>query len=267
MRDECARQHRGSYYWFSYPSAPRSMRRPDQRSLLDFHRMRDGCMILSLSQPLYQAGFDYAGELLNFPADLRPETQNRRSDPPLGGTDILVVPTRPPLDDNREDRRSMRWSNTDLETQVFTAMRKVFFKLDRGRAVLSQEIVDLLDSEQKVFTEVHFQINGGASVVQCGRARKPLLPDRTTVAYLVSIPHAVDAGARLLGGFGMGGYQTLLWSHLLRDQAELLKGFIASKTNRLLMGSFVSPEKDLPYPYLAYSTDELHYQKIADIAF
>jgi hypothetical protein len=50
MRDEPANtRYEGSYYWFSYPTAPRSMRRTEQRSHLDFHRLRDGCMILSMS--------------------------------------------------------------------------------------------------------------------------------------------------------------------------------------------------------------------------
>jgi hypothetical protein len=33
------------------------------------------------------------------------------------------------------------------------------------------------------------------------------------------------------------------------------------------MGSFVSPEEQLPYPYLQFSAEELKYEQIADITF
>lgn len=260
-----------SYYWFSYPTAPRSMRRPDQRSVLDLHRMRDGCMILSLSDALHDAGFHYAGEVLNFPADLHPKPKDRPSVPLLRKTDVLVMPTRPPLDDDPDDRRSMRWSGTSLESEVRSSMRKVFSKLDRGGAVLSPEAAKLLPSAQKEFSELYFQINGGASIVRAGRTAKSgdkveALP-LGTVAYLISIHNAVEAGARLLGAFAMGGVQTLLWGQILRQQPSLLREFIGCKTNRLLMGRFVSPEDSLRYPYFSYKPEELQYQLIADIAF
>jgi hypothetical protein len=71
-----------------------------------------------------------------------------------------------------------------------------------------------------------------------------------TVAYLINLPHATKSGARLLASFGMGGYQTLLWSQLLRVLSDQLRKFISCKTNRLLIASFESPEELPPYPYL-----------------
>ena len=119
--------HQGAYYWFSYPTAPRSMRRTDQRSHLDFHRVRDGVMVLSLAPVLHDAGYRFGGEILNFPSRLSPEAAHRQSVPKLGPSDLLVLPTRPPLDDDPDDRRSMKPSNTELESGVFRAMRTVFF--------------------------------------------------------------------------------------------------------------------------------------------
>jgi len=223
-------------------------------------------MILSLSRALNDAGFDYAGEILNLPSELHPSTEERWA-PAFSGADILVLPTRPPLDDDRDDRRSMAPSSSQLEAQVFAAMRRVFVKLDRGSAKLSQNVTHLLPADQKDFSEIHFQINGGASIVQCGtKAKLPNL-NFTTVAYLATVLDAVEPGVRLIAAFAMGGVQTYLWGQILREQPGMLQEFITGKTNRLVMGAFRSPEENPRYPYFCYKPEELQYWKIADIAF
>lgn len=49
---------------------------------------------------------------------------------------------------------------------------------------------------------------------------KPTEPP-LTAAFLAYIPHIVPGGPGLLASFGMGGSETLVWNHLLREKADL----------------------------------------------
>jgi hypothetical protein len=248
------------FYWCSYPTASKSWRHPGNFGPLDPHRLRDGSMILDLSPKLYSSGYQFGGVLLNLPPEV-PDRRRQPSKPNLTSSDLLVLPTRPPLDDDPQDRRTIVKSCTPLETHVHEAIRRFFRYLDRGTATLSDEAVAKLEPEQRNFGSIVFSIFGGGEVrYLTGAGEERTLPASTTVAFLASCPSIGTGGPRLLAAFGAGGRETLAWGFLLRTHPgcrSLVDKALQSDTDYLAMVSFAVPET-IPEPFLDYDHQQLN---------
>jgi hypothetical protein len=208
---------------------------------------------------LLACGYRYGGTILNFPEQVAAEVTRRsnlrESQPDLRPSDLILLPTRPPLDDdiNEGSKRLILRSEQPLEKDVLRCLRAVLQKCDR-------ETIRLADSvrlvENSWLHEVHFYQSKGGNVRYYdvnGRRQSPANRN-ITVGYVISVPHIQPSMPRLLAAFGAGGTETLLFSFLLRNDHKLsstLRTIVSSKQVRLLVCTFQTPAS-IPYPFLNY---------------
>jgi len=219
------------FYRFSYFTAEKK----DRELLL--HQLRDGDAALELSEPLFKSGYRYGGLLLNYP---HKERANRREvdEGFLHRGDLLLLTTRPPLDDEIDQpRKPLVKSNTTLEEKVFRALRLFFQHCSRSQVILSEVVSRQLPPGFNK-RNVQFKQYGGSVYDSCDR-QKHVGAASLTAAYLASMPEAWPGGPGLLCAFGMGGQETLSWAHLLRTRHRPLL------RRALLSGGFIMAEIEL----------------------
>ncbi len=200
-------------YHFSYPESP-SQGRPR------LHDLRDGDAFAELMAPLYDHQFRYGGLLFNFPDPthtLRPQD----FDP----SDLIVLSTRPPLNDDEFDRKYIRRSGTPMESAILNAVHRYFDVCRRSRITLAKALAPQLKFLNR--GEINFTMHQGAYY---RRHRTPYISNREehrwqymeegevkTAAFLL-LTKLTEAGPTLLTAFGMDGNSTLIWCYLLRTK-------------------------------------------------
>jgi hypothetical protein len=207
------------WYPFTYYMTSRS-----DRCLLPF-QLRDGHGALFLSSVLAERGYDVGSTLIfNPPGD--PPLENPLYRIPVDRSflrpqDLIVMPTRPPLDDLVDGaKKYIARSFTDLEELVFTALRTIFAHCSRSQVTLTDAVVHNWP-EVRERQNILFRQNGGAqydSYRALGTTtpwKRPAKGKYVTAAYLAYIEHAWEDGPGLLAAFGIGGTETLGWCSLL----------------------------------------------------
>src|SRR5438270_9800584 len=90
-----------------------------KRSRFRIHQLRDGDAFAELSATLYPRGYQYGGLLLNLPSEKPPEPIPVDVSF-LTSSDLVVLTTRPPIDDEEEgDKHYVRRSYTKFEQDIF----------------------------------------------------------------------------------------------------------------------------------------------------
>jgi hypothetical protein len=208
----------------------------DERRLL--HQLRDGDASLELSEVLRDKGYRYGGLILNYPVEDRTyfpkDSIPRRivDDSFLKPGDLILLTTRPPLDDRFDPAKSyFNRSYTTLEDKVFVALRKYFQHCSRIQVFLSDYVVGKYPQVRercniqfrqnqtqnlKQNLKNNLKQNLGAAYDSINRHKPP--SSNRTALYMVFIESAWENGPRLLCAFGMGGPETLIWTHLLRTR-------------------------------------------------
>ena len=253
------------FYWFSYQTARKSWRQGDQQTCsltyLDTHRLRDGAMALRLGTSLTSACYEYGGLLLNFPSNANVAKTLRIAELPamLSADDVVILPTRPPLDDVEEHKKKApkRWhyrSHTDLESDVVLAMRPVFEVLSRKTVELTDGVSKQLAKCDLGFRRVTFEVNNGVGIESLDQVSKRSAQSdkwrELTVGYFLTVPCAIN-NARLIAAFGIGGAATLRWSDVLPalyPTASKWRSLLLSPRPRFVMASFPVP-KTIGYPF------------------
>src|ERR1041384_5874030 len=123
------------FYLFAYYQALRDLRLETRPVESQIHKVRDALMSGGLFPILAECGYQYGGTVLNLPAqvvaDLRHAQRLRSSMARIDGSDLILLTTRPPLDDGRnapelEGKRKVLESGHDLERSLFRRLRAVF---------------------------------------------------------------------------------------------------------------------------------------------
>jgi len=209
------------FFRFSYHVPPKRDSQAPRKPLP--HHLRDGDAALELAMVLAAQGYEYGDLLLNYPGERRsPLTVVK--DTFLGPADLLLLTTRPPLDDEDEPaRKKLLRSYTTLEQKVLDALREFFSRCNRTQVILSERLV--LSSTPAVASKrnIQFRQHGGASYDSYTAGsdddwHKPPADVRMTAAYLTYTPQVWVGGPALLAAFGMSGTETLVWTHLLRTR-------------------------------------------------
>lgn len=186
------------------------------------HQLRDGDAFSELAPVLYSREYVYGGLLLNFPP------YKPRHAPPLdlsflSPSDLLVVSTRPPIDDRKmANKRTVPESGSELELDVFSALKFYFKRCARSRVTLQAHIAQRLPDAFRERADIMFHQNTDGTYMKYrpftgGFWQKPNPPNATAL-YLARIPSAWENGPGLLAAFGMSGTDTLVWSYLLRTR-------------------------------------------------
>ena len=221
-------------------------------------RCRDGIAFNEINAALSDAPdakYSYEMAINLYPNDPRALTDGY---PLFARTDVIVLTTRPPLDDKPKDgaRKFIQRNHGPLENEILDVVCRKYFKYCSRRFVeLTADAKALLgpsvDRERwwnLEFFENH-QVPGRQG--HCGMPNRrrhwaavikkhhvspdqQVLPaaDRTsTIAYLIR-DRLPTIGCEVLVSFGMDGYCTLIWNHIVRRQhPEWIKqqGFVMAE--------------------------------------
>lgn len=209
------------------------------------NHMRDGDGAIFVTGALYPAGYTYAGPIFNYPyrppkngldlrrldpQDIDPAQLDQTDERRVGKGDLLLLSTRPPMDDHViGNRRCIKRSFTSLEHRLFEGpLRSVFKTCARSEIVLTSAVTrnapDLAHRQSMMFYQ-----NGRATYQSCGSPSSgwqtfPCGPrdEHVTAAFLVYAQEAWPDGPALLAAFGMGGTDTLGWCALLATRFKHL---------------------------------------------
>lgn len=193
------------------------------------HELRDGDAYAEVAPVLFRSGFEYAGLIFNDPGC---DHSSVAAD--LTERDIIVLPTRPPLDDDSDgvvvDRKRSRASGTALEQDIFDAVSPPFAVCKRSMTVLSEPFAHklaLASRTQIAFRQnrcahyLHFRAKNGE------RWQRP--PSHDVTAAFMIVARLRRYRAMLLNVFGMNGPTTLVWCHLLRVSGLLADALTAPR--------------------------------------
>lgn len=195
------------FYRFAY--LDRRKNEPNPHMLRDC----DGC--LEFCDYLYGAGYSYGGLFVNFPNHPVAVDLDR-----FGEHDLIVVTTRPPMDDERQgghrDMSGTRSGNS-LEERIFSAFsQNLFNTCSRARVVLIRSLTSQLAPGFEHRGDVQFRMHG--------RRASYTGQTQLTAAYLLRLKEAWPGGPGLLAAFSLGGAETLAWCYILRTRhPELLE--------------------------------------------
>lgn len=251
-------------HWFGQ-SAPlsvlrRGRSRTEHAKLSDsLHMLRDDGVafhLMALAHRLFEC--EHGSLLLNLPKAVFFATnpQDNPAPPALGPKDIIVVSTRPALDDDSAGRRSLSKSGTKLEQLIHRAFHEVIQRCCRQYLFLRGDL-SFEDQEQRNYRSVLFGQQNGAFIRANGDLEDVVDLEAidkgeraSTVGYFVSIPDAWPNGPSLLACFGMDGTNSLLWSYLLQTPRmfPLIKRVVELNRPSVIAGEFepLVPEDHRP---------------------
>ncbi len=212
--------------------------KPDR--LPDLHWLRDGDAFLELNDVLVSHGWKYSGLLLNLPLPEYPDVSEAFLST-LGPADLLVLTTRPPLNDERgESRLTVQPGDTAVEWEIHKALAYCLEHCDRKCIRLAKPLADQLpadfaDRADMLFRQYRPRKSQGADPREGMAAYKKLRgpkdgdrhdpPEPERTAVFVIRTRLWDGGPWILSAFAMSGNVALIWAHLLRTRyQDLLLG-------------------------------------------
>jgi len=227
------------------------------------HQIRDGDAALELFESLRLLKFEHGGILINWPFTdgIIDTSMTDFVSLNMGESDVLLLTTRPPLDD-REEKKPLRPSGTELERKIFAVLReKCFAECSRSTVAVHPHIRTHFLANYKNRSEVKYyatrlksrgevedeELIGDASYKElCGRDGTVLSETdmkRRSAGYVVHLP--LGRGMpRLLAVFGLSGTMTFLWSYVLSKTYNHLLDWVLEypKEGSLNHGRFIMAE-------------------------
>ena len=247
------RGHQGYLHHFAYFSSFKEHKR------LPLHWLRDVAAFAEIQAVMMESGYGAGRRLLNFKYDASAPEPARVDTHFLRPEDLLVVVTRPPLNEIHGQRKPEYASRSSLETEICQTLRHYFSVCSRRRVRLTETIAKQLPSQYADRADVRFNMHVGAfcsgyaglydaeykDVELPQRAPDEPRVDGITLAYFVRLPRLYVGGPGLMVVFGMGGNETLIWAHLLR-----------SRFREVLTGSefFMAEIEEEPFPTTPFTT-------------
>lgn len=211
--------HKRRLFRFAYQMPCRSGRQAHP------FQMRDGEAATYLSHAIAEHGYGFGKTIFNYPLpgpenvplkEIQDETYFRE-------TDIIVLSTRPPMDDSDlGERRHIDRSFTWLEEKLFQQPLKHWIKYcTRPEVVLTNEAARVSPAIAARQSMMFYQHNGpwyrtvGSPIT---RDWQDFKATPVTAAFLVYAEHAWPGGPAFLAAFSMGGTETLVWCYLLNTK-------------------------------------------------
>jgi hypothetical protein len=196
------------------------------------HELRDGEAFAEIQAALHKLGFTYGGLHLNYRVEPKRDVL-----PAYDPSDVVVLTTRPPLDDDLGwDRKRIERSYTRLEQEIFRHVRPFFQACRRTVIQLPRPVADELGSfADRAFirfgvydtkrSKPRTTAGEVASEAVYKATRNPYAKptkqsDETTprTAAFLLVRRLEPKGPTLIVAFGMDGVMTLVWCYLLRTR-------------------------------------------------
>jgi hypothetical protein len=258
---------------FAYPVIPRNLRYvggPESEDEIlwtrQLHCVRDASAFVELLETFINAGWTMGEIILNLPKEIpRPtrgtvqpatvetapvdEAPAPTEDLGLTESDLIVLTTRVPLDDEKETghQRIFR-SHTPLEDSVFYTARQCFLEwCTRAQITLAWPLREL--RHHLGLLEGNFQINKRTGAT---------MPGEKNLGFLFYAPHLISPndpnkkhppGPKLLACFAPAGMENWLWARALRRlHKELLSQIISSDMYWCVVGTWDPMDSIPPRP-------------------
>lgn len=198
------------------------------------HHQRDEAIFIELMQPLSERGYEFGGALFNlYSLNGTKGSPSILLNPKKG--DIIVMTTRPPLDDAEEGRKHViKRGDTDLEEKVLRALREYLPTCSRREVVLNPCYVDMFEKGYDDRCSITFTGNGKkkrylnvaryqVTVNKMRKIRQWLPKDGCrTAGYLIYVREAWKGGPDILACFGITGSCGLIWAYRIRTSFPYL---------------------------------------------
>jgi len=222
----------GVLYHFKYSQSSRLDRIGDvvvQRPV-GLHEMRDEGAALYLLPPLLSQGFAEVEAHINVPAiGLRGQTGDEARKH-ITGRDLILVTTRPPMDDHREhSKRNLKRTDTWIEERIFEQVKRYIAYCSRSRVLLTAEEARKLPAEYERRAAIEFRISDEALYKKCGAYGQPMHRFKselhpTSAGYVIETDPLWEDGPRCLLAWAMSGPLTVAFTYALnRRMRELLR--------------------------------------------
>lgn len=209
------------------------------------HQLRDESVVIELYDPLKLSGLVYGGVFLNwnYPHLTKDTSLAEFAQLELGEHDVLLLTTRPPMDDEYGEKHPLVKSGSELETVIFNVLRKECFNTcKRTRISLCDHLRGAMQAGfEKRFSARFYSTGADAPYMERDPVAKRSLRSNKSAGYLVHVPLG-QGRPHLLAIFGMNGPMSLLWAYRLRKMPELAW---ALKEPSLLMAE-ISMMKAIP---------------------
>lgn len=206
---------RNCYYRLTYSNS-----RADEDPQL--FKGRDGIAFLELAAGLPALGYDFGTTIYLYPDDERKLT----AFPAFRPSDLLVLPTRPPLHDKvgvfPRRRKVIHETKTELEAALFGVLAKYFEFCSRKHVILSKygaSRIRVKDPQKWAHIEVYEYC--GAEIYRHYIGPEPVRPDaphKSTIAFFLRANDVPGLSCDFIASFGMDGYGTLIWNRIIRQQ-------------------------------------------------
>jgi hypothetical protein len=195
---------------------------PDRGRHHQIWQARDTVCLWHLQAALVKQGYEAGEQIFNMPEKDAPA--NPAIEPialRLGGRDTLLVVTRFPLNDDKNDKKRVLRGNTEFELPVLKLAGSVFDLLHRRAMRLQPHLWPHLRPgfENRASIEYYQQNGAHFHALRTGlrvRAEAPP-PNERTSAFLLH--HQLwENGPSLIAAFAMDGTAAIAWSQLLAYQ-------------------------------------------------
>jgi hypothetical protein len=223
------------------------------------HHQRDADSFIELMPLLIDKGFQYGGIFLNLSSADRVKSVPPE-DIPLQKNDVIVLMTRPPLDDEEEGPHLViRKSGSALEEKIFDSIRKYISVCSRRQVSFHPSLVSQFTAGNEDRSSITFTGHGKitqyfnvaryqATVDSRKRVKQWRQKDGPkTAVYLFNLKEIWEGGPDLLVSFGMTGTCTLIWAYLIRKRFTHFLNAPRIVVAELLIGNIPAFPPDLSF--------------------
>ena len=186
----------------------------------DVFKIRDGAAFSELTAPLKGLGYEYGHLIFNPPCNHRKRSEmGEDAFRFLKMEDLIVLTTRPPLDDLRHgDKKLVQRSGTHLEEQILAECRKFFAICARTHVQLTRTVGATFNQADLVF---HSYKSARLKYFKGLEEFRPKMVVKNldiAVGFFLRVKTIPEYGCGLLASFGMGGRETLIWNRIIRTR-------------------------------------------------
>jgi hypothetical protein len=226
------------------------------------HEIRDGDVFVETQAALTRLGHEYGGRIINHQVEHGGPDRSMQDVAGLGKNDILVISSRPPMNQHTQAVGGVRISlpsASEFEQKIlFKELRRYLVHCSRKEIGLDLKMAESLlpaywDREQLEFyvkpakgrfEAAYYTTSGRAG---CAKFKK----DRTTVGYLIyteplEMPGG-QTGPRVLALFGVSGTVGIIFANQIwKQKHEVFRGLLEKAMTRPSLSMVEMTVKDVP---------------------
>jgi hypothetical protein len=218
------------------------MGKPEGNRPLRPHEVRDGDVFSETQATLTRLGHEYAGRIINYPVEDGGPDRSMEAVANLGENDILLISSRPPMNENPYAAGQVRVSFPSMsefeEDILFEELRKYLLHCSRKEIALDYRKTERLLPQYRDRAHLEFYVrsqNGGFEAAYqktSGRIGcEPFVEYQTTVGYLIytaplQMPNG-RKGPRVLALFGISGTVGVVFANQIwKEKHEVFRGLL-----------------------------------------